>query len=245
MISLKNICFNSRQNKIIDNLSIDFEINQLIGILSDDVEMLQHLFRILGGIIPPDEGNVIINNVDIFNGTPEDIRNLRKHLSFVFQSGGLISNLTILENLMLPLDYFYSDQSRVEKYEKIFFSFIEFDLDEKILNERPAALSSSIKKLLLFIRAYLIEPNSIMYDRPFDYLNMRHKDFIFKKITNIQALKSTSQIFYNTMDKSLYDTANICYVITKDSVITKGKWTELIMDNSVSVRNVIKNILGE
>jgi len=84
-----------------------------------------------------------------------------------------------------------------------------------------------------------------MYDRPFDYLNMRHKDFIFKKITNIQALKSTSQIFYNTIDKSLYDTANICYVITKDAVIKTGIWTELIMDNSVSVRNVIKNILGE
>lgn len=244
MISVKNIFFSSEQHKIIDNFSIDFEENQLIGILSDDSEMVQYLLRIIGGIIPPDKGSVTINNVDIFKGKPDEIRKLRQHSSFVFQSGGLLSNLTILENLMLPLDYFYPYKNRIEKYEKIFSFFIEFDLDERILNERPAALSSTVRKVLLFIRAYLIDPELTIYDRPFDYLNMKYKDLFMNRIINHKNLNTTTQIFYNSNDKSLYDVANICYVISKGALIKKGKWIELLNDDSISVKNIVKNILG-
>lgn len=245
MISARNISFTLGEYKIIDNFSINIEGNQLVGILSDDVEFTHHLLRILGGIIPPDEGNIFIDNIDIHNSRGNEIQNLRKHLSFVFHSGGLISNLTILENLNLPFDFYYSRESHTEKYEKIFSLFFEFGLDKKILNERPAVLPQQINKILLFIRAFLINPNLIIYDRPFDYLNIKHKKLIIKKVAKYNESNAVSQIFFNTMDRTMYDLAKICYVVSKNSVLSVGRWEEIIKDNSISVKNVIQNYIGE
>ncbi|MBM4175939.1 MAG: ATP-binding cassette domain-containing protein [Ignavibacteria bacterium] len=245
MINLKNINLSSIDHKIIENLSIEFESKQLIGILSDDYEFIQYMFRMISGIIPPDDGGVYLNNVDIFNAPTNEIRNLRKQISYVFHSGGLISNLSLLENFILPLDYFYPDLSKVKKYEKIFSLMVEFGLEEKILNERPAVLTSSQKKLVLFVRAFLIEPSVIIYNNPFDFLNIRQKEFIEQKILSYQKEKSVTQIFYNPIDKSLYDSANICYVISDDKSIIQGSWKILIKEESPAIRNIIRNIAGE
>ncbi len=245
MISLKNINLSSADTKVIENLSIDFEDNQLIGILIDDYELLQYIFRIISGIIPPDDGDVYLNGVDIFNAPPKDIRNLRKQVSYVFHSGGLISNLSILENLVLPLDYFYPDLGKIKKYERIFSLMVEFGLEEKMLNERPAALTSGQKKLMLFVRSFLTEPSIIIYNNPFDFLNMRQKEFIEKKILSYQNEKSVTQIFYNPIDKSLYDSSNICYVIIDAETIIKGNWKVLLKEESPIIKNIIRNIAGE
>lgn len=120
------------------------------------------LLGLLAGLDIPTEGTVKLDGTDIFAMSEDGRAALRKEkLGFVFQSFQLLSHLTALENVMLPLELRHDDAAR-EKAEAM---LARVGLSSR-LRHYPKYLSGGEQQRVALARAFVTEPPLLFADEP-------------------------------------------------------------------------------
>jgi phospholipid/cholesterol/gamma-HCH transport system ATP-binding protein len=116
------------------------------------------------GFIKPDAGRVMVSYKDITDFSEAEIRNIRKKVTMVFQSGALFDSLTVRENILFSLelrgDY---DARNKEDVVDGLLSMVDL-LDFR--DSYPTDLSTGYKRAVAIARALAAQPECILYDEP-------------------------------------------------------------------------------
>lgn len=114
----------------------------------------------------------------------DELFNLRKKIGIAFKTGGLISNLKIWENLVLPAVY-----HKVDDEENITKRGIEI-LEELEFKKEPmcsvAQLTKLEKRIIGIARAFLIKPEIIIFEYPFEGLEDSERRWLSEKIEKLR-----------------------------------------------------------
>lgn len=125
---------------------------------------LSSFLKIACGILPPSEGTVRIFQRDIHRASPEERECLRSLVGCVFQNGGLLNNMTLLENVSLPLRYHTAlREGEVHAMARAKLRLAGVEEGEDRL---PAQVSQEIRKRAALARALVMEPRLILFDEP-------------------------------------------------------------------------------
>ena len=116
------------------------------------------------GFLKPDEGRVIVAAEDITDWSEEQLAEIRRKVTMVFQSGALFDSLTVAENIAFPLENrpdLAPDQieARVRELEEM-LEVTEF------ADKLPAELSTGTKRAVAIARALAQDPEAILFDEP-------------------------------------------------------------------------------
>ena len=183
------------QNKVLDNISFEIEKGEFVSLMGASGSGKSTLLYLIGGLDKPTAGEVHINNEDINKLKEKQISKLRrKDIGFVFQFYNLVQNLTVEENIMLPVvmdgkkekDY----KERLEKILKI----IGLEDKRKAL---PNQLSGGQQQRVSIARAIILSPSLILADEPIGNLDSKSGEEVmnlFKTINeeeNITILQVT------------------------------------------------------
>ena len=178
------------------------------------------LLRIFTGLTRLDSGKIFIFGKEVSSFSYSELNAARKRMGIVLNNGGLISNLKVWENIMLPLSY-HSSLSHHDMDEKMIsiLGKIGYDDDLTIL---PGPLPIYKKRLAGFARAMLMEPDLIIYDSVFEGLSPDIRSKVLETITAFQRQKEGRASLFLDMDEGLLD------YIRADSIYTlkKGKFYE-------------------
>lgn len=121
--------------------------------------------RILAGLSTPTSGAMLINGENVTEMSFDEFLPYRFDLGYTFQSGGLLSNRTLAENMALPILYHNLYESEeAEARIKIYadrFGFLN------MLDQRPAFVSAGLRKLVSVLRTLMLEPSFLVMDDPF------------------------------------------------------------------------------
>jgi polar amino acid transport system ATP-binding protein len=121
------------------------------------------LLRVLGGLLPANEGKFALNGTWVENN-PQQLNDYRKQIGFVFQSNGLFPHLSALKNVTLPLIHtFGMDKQAAEK--KAMELLRKFGLEDSS-HKYPSQLSGGQQQRIAIIRAIAIEPKLLLLDEP-------------------------------------------------------------------------------
>ncbi|OIO23795.1 MAG: hypothetical protein COZ80_12180 [Ignavibacteria bacterium CG_4_8_14_3_um_filter_37_9] len=238
-----NKVFYKKETQLLKDFSFSFG-GQLYGILSDQPEENSNVLKVLAGLIQPDKGKILLGGENVYTSFQKKERAVRKQIGFVFQHGGLLSNLNVLENLLVPYDFHFPEISLDRKKEKISGLMDFFGLPVKILTERPAKLTISTQKALLFIRTYLTEPKIIFYDDPFMNCSLEIKKSIFKLILKLKEEKII-QIFSESVDVQLYELADMVILLQQGAYYSSDTFKVLKKSNADFVTGLISKLLAE
>lgn len=241
-LEAQHVCY-KKENPILSDFSFTFE-KPLYGIISNRAEENSNVLKILAGLLNPDSGSVLLDGRNVFTSFQKRERMIRKKIGFVFQSGGLLSNLNVLENLLVPYDFHFPGVSLDQKMEKIINYLNGFGLSESILSERPARLTLSIRKTLLFIRTYIVEPKIIFYDDPLMNCSQQVKRSIFEMILKLKEEK-TIQIFCETVDAQMYELADEVILIKEGELYSSTSFDELKNAHSDFITGLILKLFAE
>ena len=156
----------------LDNMSLHVKEHEFVAILGPSGCGKSTLLNILGLLDDPDSGSYLFNGVEV-TGLNEDKRcDLRReNIGFVFQNFNLIEELTVFENIELPLENCGMKASlRKMKVEKA--------LKSVLLNHRrnyfPSQLSGGQQQRVAIARAIVNDPKLILADEPTGNLDSRN-----------------------------------------------------------------------
>jgi ABC-type transporter Mla maintaining outer membrane lipid asymmetry ATPase subunit MlaF len=116
------------------------------------------------GFLKPDQGRVIVSYQDITDFDEAQLREIRKKVTMVFQSGALFDSLTVAENILFSLEL-RQDYDEKNKEDVVDGLLSMVDLLE-FRDAYPADLSTGHKRAVAIARALAAQPECILYDEP-------------------------------------------------------------------------------
>lgn len=189
--------------------------------------LLKHLL----GLIEPAEGYIEYAGVNFTQASDQERQQLRRRWGITYQSGGLISAMTLAENVALPLEQ-YSDYSRGDIDEIIALKLALVGLDG-YQNYLPSEISGGMRKRAALARAIAMEPEILFFDEPsagLDPISSRRLDDL---ILQLQESTGATVVMVTHELASIFAIANRAIYLDAESqrMIDSGdpKW---MRDNS-------------
>ena len=98
--------FGEKENKVrvLDNINIEIKDGEFVSLMGPSGSGKSTLLYLVGGLDKPTSGKVLLNEKDINQLSDNEMSKLRRRdIGFVFQFYNLVQNLTVEENIMLPV----------------------------------------------------------------------------------------------------------------------------------------------
>jgi phospholipid/cholesterol/gamma-HCH transport system ATP-binding protein len=149
---------------VLDGVSFSLAAGEVMAVVAPVGGGKSTLLKVCAGLVQPTSGDVLIDNMHVWNLSDVERGNLRRRMGFVFQEAALIANMSIFNNLALPLSY--HDVMPVDDIEGAIVGWLKkLDLNE-YRNDLPAALSLGLRRRVSFARAMLIGSDYFFWDDP-------------------------------------------------------------------------------
>lgn len=153
----------------LNRINIYIEKGSFVSIIGPSGSGKSTLLNMLGALDTPDSGQVIVNGVDL--ASQKDLSDFRRHeIGFVFQLHNLIPNLTVQENVEIPLMDAKLSQKEKHKRALLFIEAVGL-LDKK--KQKPNKLSGGERQRVAIARALVNLPSIILADEPTGALDTR------------------------------------------------------------------------
>ncbi len=163
-IEFRNVTKAFGDRVVLDNVSFTIERGQTAVIMGRSGVGKSVTLKHIMGFLKPDAGRVIVAGQDITEWEEDQLIEIRRRVTMVFQSGALFDSLTVAENIAFPLET--RDGMTAEEIDDRVEELAEM-LDVSDERERtPAELSTGTKRNVAIARALAQDPEAILYDEP-------------------------------------------------------------------------------
>lgn len=188
LIEVKNIykIYNPGENQVnaLDGVSLAIDEGEFVAIIGQSGSGKSTLMNMLGFLDVPTSGEYYINGKHAKDLTDDEMSEIRNvEIGFIFQGFNLISSLTALENVELPL--VYRGMPKSERKEKSIAALKKVGL-EKRMNHLPAALSGGQQQRVAVARAIAAAPPVILADEPTGNLDTKSTKEVMKILHNLK-----------------------------------------------------------
>lgn len=144
-----------------DDLNLDVQRDEILGLVGGSGSGKSVLMRSMLGLHPFNEGEIRVLGQQIKYGEPGP----NTCWGVLFQNGALLSNLTVQENVELPIAL-HSDMPLETRHELASLKLIMVGLSLSVADKYPSELSGGMRKRVSLARALALEPRILFLDEP-------------------------------------------------------------------------------
>lgn len=177
------------------------------------------------GFLKPDKGRVIVSHTDITDFNEQQMRQIRRKVTMVFQNGALFDSMTVADNILFSMELRedYNEQNR----EDVVAGLLRMVDLEELADSYPTDLSVGHKRAVAIARALAAQPECVLYDEPttmVDPIMSSHLCTLMQRLK--KQLKLTSVIVTHDLDL-MEQVADRVVVLHKGEVIYFGPVSQL------------------
>jgi len=163
---------------VLKGIDLTIKRGEFVSIVGKSGSGKSTLLNMITGIDHPTAGRVVIGGTDIYTGVTESQRSKwrGRNLGIVFQFFQLMPMLTLLENVMLPMDY--AERYDFDERPKRAMELLELVGLEKFANKLPVLVSTGQQQLAAIARALACDPPLLVADEPTGNLDTKSANTI-------------------------------------------------------------------
>lgn len=226
MIEIKNISKSFGEQLVLNNVSTTFENGKTNLIIGQSGAGKTVLLKCIVGLLTPERGEVLYDKRNILKFSKKERLMLRREMGMLFQNAALFDSMSVLENVMFPLEIF-SGKSYSEKLKRARFCLERVNmLDAQ--DKSPEELSGGMQKRAAIARAIALEPKYLFCDEPNSGLDPK------------TSLLIDELIFEITHE---FDITTVVNTHDINSVITIGETISFIYQGNLEWRGSKDNVL--
>jgi phospholipid/cholesterol/gamma-HCH transport system ATP-binding protein len=240
LIKIRDLHFYRGNRAIFDGVDMDIDQGAITAIMGPSGTGKTTLLRLIGGQLRPDRGTIEVDGQNVHELSHTDLYELRKRMGMLFQSGALLTDLTVFDNVAFPL------REHTELPESMIRDLVLMKLQSVGLrNARdlmPSELSGGMSRRVALARAVTLDPMMIMYDEPFtgqDPISMGTLVNLIHKMNS--AMDLTSVIVSHDVAETA-EIADYIYLLSAGKVIEKGSPVQLKRSSSLWVQQFMQGL---
>lgn len=169
---------------VLNNINLQFEKGKFVAVLGESGCGKTTLLNIISGIDRPSGGKIMFNELELSTMSQKELTRWRgKNIGIVFQFFQLIPTLTVLENVMLPMEFnhVYDKETRRKKALELLEKVNIAECGDKM----PQSISGGEQQRTAIARALALDPDFIIADEPTGNLDSKNAEIIislFRKL---------------------------------------------------------------
>lgn len=221
IISTANLCKSFHTTEIetlaLSDINLQIMNGEFVSISGHSGGGKSTLLSILGVLDTPTSGKYLLNNIEVSGLSHAEKAALRNStIGFIFQAFNLISDLSIFENVELPLKY-RKDISRQDREQLVLEALNRVEMSHRV-NHKPAQLSGGQQQRVAIARAIAGSPKVLFADEPTGNLDSENAEQVMNIIAELH--RSGSTICMVTHEPALAMRANRHIVLSDGKVIS-------------------------
>lgn len=164
MIEVKNLNKSFGEKQVLRDINVRFEDGKTNLIIGQSGSGKTVLVKNIVGLLSPDSGQVLYDGRDFVAMRKREQVLMRREMGMVFQNSALFDSLSVLENVMFPLDMFSTKnyRERVKRAQECLERVNLLDAQDKA----PGELSGGMQKRVAIARAIVLNPKYLFCDEP-------------------------------------------------------------------------------
>jgi len=225
LVSVQNLSFSRGDKKIFDDISLEIERGKITAIMGPSGTGKTTLLKLIGGQLCPDKGSITVDGQNVHRLSRSNLYNLRKRIGMLFQSGALLTDMNVYDNVAFPL------REHTQLPEPMIRTLVLMKLHAVGLrgarNLMSNELSGGMARRVALARAIALDPMMILYDEPFtgqDPISMGALVHLIKSLNNTLGLTSII-VSHDVHDTSAI--ADYIYVLSEGKIIGQGTPAEI------------------
>jgi phospholipid/cholesterol/gamma-HCH transport system ATP-binding protein len=211
MIELKQLYKSFEDKEVLKGISTVFQDGKTNLIIGQSGSGKTVLMKCIVGLFEPTSGQVLYDGRDFCAMNKREKTLLRREMGMIFQSAALFDSMSVLDNVLFPLDMFSNDSYK-ERVRRAHFCLEHvnlFDAD----NKYPGEISGGMQKRVAIARAIALNPKYLFCDEPNSGLDPKTSIVIDELIHNItQEFNMTTIINTHDMNSVMGIGENIVFI---------------------------------
>ena len=197
MIEIKNLHKSFDGKEVLKGISTRFESGKTNLVIGQSGSGKTVLIKNIVGLFEPTEGHVLYDGRSFMQMSKRERAMLRREMGMIFQNAALFDSMSVLENVMFPLDMF-SDDSYKDRVRRARFCLDHVNLSDAC-DKYPGEISGGMQKRVAIARAIALNPKYLFCDEPNSGLDPKTSLVIDELIHHITQEFNTTTII-NTHD---------------------------------------------
>lgn len=240
LVKIRDLRFSRGLHVVFDGVDLDIPRGKVTAIMGPSGTGKTTLLRLIGGQLRPQFGTIEVDGLDVPRLGHGALYELRKRMGMLFQSGALLTDLSVFDNVAFPL----REHSRLS--ESMIRDLVLMKLQAVGLrgarNLMPSELSGGMARRVALARAIALDPMMILYDEPFtglDPISMGAAVQLIRLLND--ALGLTSIIVSHDVQETAA-ISDYIYVISDGKVVGQGTPQTLNTSDSEWVQQFMKGL---
>ncbi len=220
LVRAEGLSFTRGDRIIFDKVNIEIPRGKITAIMGPSGCGKTTLLRLIGGQLKPQAGTIIVDGEEVPKLSRKNLFKLRKRMSMLFQSGALLTDLTVFENVAFPLiEHTDLSESAIRTLVLMKLEAVGLRGARDLM---PSELSGGMARRVALARAIALDPMMILYDEPFtgqDPISMGVLIRLIKLMND--AMQMTSVVVSHDVKETL-SIADYVYILAAGKVVGKG-----------------------
>lgn len=198
------------------------------------------LLKLIGGQLKPDQGTIEIDGQNVHKLGTKALYALRKRMGMLFQSGALLTDITVFENVAYPLrEHTKLNRSMIHQLVLLKLNAVGLRGAAQLM---PSELSGGMARRVALARAIALDPMMIMYDEPFTGQDPISMGVLVDLIETLnEALDVCSIVVSHDVPETM-SIANHVFVISAGKVVADGTPDDLNKSDSPWIRQFVDGL---
>ena len=220
LVEVRGMVFRRGSNLIFDAIDMDIRRGQITAIMGPSGTGKTTLLKLISAQLAPEAGTIMVDGHDIHRLDQAQLFDLRKRMGMLFQSGALLTDLSVFENVAYPLREHTRLPERLIRY--LVLAKLHSVGLRGAAGLMPAQLSGGMARRVALARAVALDPMMIMYDEPFSGQDPISMGVLMKLIHTLNDNLGLTSIIVSHDVRETASIADYIYIIANGRVMEQG-----------------------
>lgn len=240
LIEIRDLTFMRGSRTIFNDLHLDIPANKVTAIMGPSGTGKTTLLKIIAGQIEPNSGSVLIDGQDVHKIKLKQLYKLRQQMGMLFQSGALLTDINVFDNVAFPL------RELTKLSENLIKSLVLMKLESVGLRGAqdlmPHELSGGMARRVALARGIALDPKIMFYDEPFVGQDPIAMGVLIKLIRELNDSLDLTSIIVSHDVKEVLSIADYVCILSEGKIVAAGSVDEMLNSDSKFVQQFIKGL---
>ena len=240
LVEIRGLCFRRGERVIFEDLDLDIRRGTVTAVMGPSGTGKTTLLKLITGQLHPDAGTIRVDGQDVTRLDRAELYRLRRRMGMLFQSGALLTDLSVFDNVAYPLrEHTNLSASMVRKLVLLKLEAVGLRGARDLM---PSELSGGMARRVALARAIALDPMMILYDEPFTGQDPISMGMLMALIRQLNDASGLTSILVSHDVRETASIADYLYVIFEGRVVAQGTPDALAKDRSEWVRQFMDGL---